>query len=691
MGVIGANVLRSPAFVGGLLLRLMVIVLAEPWTQAQWFVPFVRGQLFALDPWSGHVAEGGNPLSFPYGAVMYLAHLPFVAVGVALDGLAGTTAFAQIGFAASLLIIDLAALSVLLAMFPDEGRRVTLFYWLSPVILYVTYWNGQTDVVPNLLLLLSLRALQLGRPAFAGGAIGLAVGAKMSALIALPILLIYLWRSRRLGRYFGSFLLAAGATVVATLLPLLLSPGARVMVFGSPEFRKAYLAELPIGTDVGIYLMPLAFGLALYGAWRIGRMSFELLFAFIGIAFLIVLLLTPASVGWFVWVVPFLVAHQLVGGRQAATLALGLGGLWIAYHLAYSPGARLRFTGLDLTPPLVDAFPMLAGHARRLALTAIVAAGAVLGLRMYREGVQRNDFYRLSRKPLAIGIAGDSGAGKDTLSAALAGLFGEERVAALSGDDYHNWDRQGPMWQALTHLNPRANNLHDMTADVLALLDGKAIRCRHYDHATGRFVSGITVERNDVVLVSGLHVLHMPALERALDVRVFLDMDEGLRLFLKTERDIKARGHSPETVANAFARRAPDAQRFIHPQIAIADVIFSLAPVDPADLVSGADMARVPLRLDVIVRHGVFYEELARLLIGLAGMRVDVELLPDRGGAKMTMVGEIVGPDLALIAARMVPQMEELLALVPRWQDGATGLMQLVTLLQAAEAMRMRG
>ena len=33
-------------------------------------------------------------------------------------------------------------------------------------------------------------------------------------------------------------------------------------------------------------------------------------------------------------------------------------------------------------------------------------------------------------------------------------------VVNLSGDDYHLWDRQKPIWQVMTHLNP-TNDLRD--------------------------------------------------------------------------------------------------------------------------------------------------------------------------------------------------------------------------------------
>ena len=105
---------------------------------------------------------------------------------------------------------------------------------------------------------------------------------------------------------------------------------------------------------------------------------------------------------------------------------------------------------------------------------------------MIRQNISNDQFYRTTRKPVLIGIAGDSGSGKDTLVDSLVGLFGVESCAKVSGDDYHLWDRRKPMWQVFTHLNPLANDLSKFFADVNCLSNGQGIWSRHYNHDTGK-------------------------------------------------------------------------------------------------------------------------------------------------------------------------------------------------------------
>ena len=87
---------------------------------------------------------------------------------------------------------------------------------------------------------------------------------------------------------------------------------------------------------------------------------------------------------------------------------------------------------------------LLTPHTLALWMTMVVCTGLVLIAQMLRERVARNDYFRIAQKPVTIGIAGDSGAGKDTLSRSLTDIFGEHTVVHLSGDDYHVWDRYAP-------------------------------------------------------------------------------------------------------------------------------------------------------------------------------------------------------------------------------------------------------
>ena len=120
-----------------------------------------------------------------------------------------------------------------------------------------------------------------------------------------------------------------------------------------------------------------------------------------------VLILTPAAPGWFVWVLPFLVFHQLKGGPIAVGLVSGFGLLYIGLNACVAPIPAIPALGWSGGGKLIE---MLGFPDRLWSLwqTLLLGSGLIIAARMVREGIHSNEYFRLSRKPFLIGIAGDS-------------------------------------------------------------------------------------------------------------------------------------------------------------------------------------------------------------------------------------------------------------------------------------------
>lgn len=696
--MIPSDLRGNPWFHLGLALRIAAILLLVPDIQAGWYTPFMVRSLAApgLDPWTSFLEHAGQLPAFFAGPVMYLFHAPFVALGMLLDGFAGSgVAMAQISFGASLLLADYLLLLALRQMHEGAEERVLFAYWLSPLVLFITYWHGDTDVFPTLLMVLSLLLLRQSRPGWAGAVLGLGIGSKVGILAIVPFLLVFLWSHRRYRDILPRFLLVGSAVSVLMLgPPLLFSPAVQQMLLTNPKLLVANPGmvsildvDVVLGAGHKLYVMPIVYLLGLYGAWKVGRMNFDLLYTVLGVAYLIVLLLTPSAVGWYMWVIPFLVAYRMRAERRGTLLVMAFAAAFIAHKLIVTPLPGIPL--LDLIPgwmPLIPSDNMSALRLSSLAFSLFSGLGIVLALTMLRRGLDENDFFGLSQRPLAIGIAGDSGTGKDTLALAMAGLFGEGAVTGISGDDYHLFERRGKLWQAFTHLDPRANDLEAFTRDALSLIAWRPIMCRHYDHATGLFTPPRRIQASDVVMVTGLHALYPPALRERLDVAVYLDMDESLRRFFKIRRDVQQRGHSLEKVLASIERRIPDFEAFVRPQRDHADVIFSLLPANPEMIQDPDYLGPVPLKLRVRMRSATNLDRLARLLIALCGTQVDVTQAGNNNLAELVIDGsDVQAEDIHLTAGQLVPHLEELLARHPAWQAGMTGIMQLIVLLQLAE------
>lgn len=674
-----------PLFALGLLIRLALIAGLAPLAVAEWYGPFLDASInhLSLDPWSTWQTSGGSPAAFPYGYAMWLLFLPFVLLAKLLS-LPATLAYAL-----TLLSCDILLMLVLRLILPERSRLLLGAYWLSPIIILASYGLGLNDLIPVLLLTLSLYFTRNYRLQAAGALCACAISAKLSMVVALPLFFVYLYNNRPLRKRMIKFLYGFAAAGGVLFVPFMFSSSGLSMLLSTPEIGKIYTLALDLGAHSTVYVVPLVYLLMLYYAWRVRRLNFELFQSIAGLAFLMIVFMTPASPGWFVWSIPFLLSYQAMSGRVAITLTAIFSGLYVFSTLINAP-LRLQGGGVLDIHLLLHLSSQLGSVASSLLLTGMVAIGIVLALRIWRETINRNDYFRLSRKPFVIGIAGDSGAGKDTYSDSITGLFGDHSVVKLSGDDYHLWDRQKPMWQVMTHLNPMANDLEGFCNDLIALTDGKSIHSRHYDHQTGKMSKPHRIDSNDFVIASGLHALYMPILRDCYNLKIFLDIDESLRRHFKLQRDVRQRGHTLERVMSSFQKREPDSERFIRPQSQHADLILSLQPIHSRMLDELKDDQPLRLKLVVRTRHGFNELSLTRVLVGICGLHVDIDSSPDGTEMMITIEGESSSDDIAQAARILCPRIIEFLDIEPQWDAGVAGWMQLITLSHINQALTKR-
>lgn len=674
-----------PLFFLGLLIRLALIIGMAPFAVSEWYVPFLDTGFssLTLDPWSRWMAEGGAQAAFPYGYAMWWSFLPITLcskfIGVPL----------QFGYELTLLAFDFCLLITLHHLLPGRQRLLLAIYWLSPIVILASYVLGLNDIIPALLLTLSIFFIQRVDLKIAGIFCAAAISAKLSMVVALPFVVLYLYNNKALRHRINKFLV--GFIVCALILgvPFLFSSAAIQMLFGNPEMTKIYSISLNLGESVSIYMVPLIYLVMLYVAWRVRRLNFDLFQAVTGISFLLIVLMTPASPGWFVWSMPFLALYQAMSGRISILLVASFSALYVLSSLLVTPLIFSNGFNFDLLHEL-HVTGQTGNHAASLLHTSMVSIGIVLAIRIWREAISRNDFFRLSRKPFVIGIAGDSGAGKDTFADAITGLFGGHSVVKLSGDDYHLWDRQKPMWQVMTHLNPMANDLEGFSRDLVSLTDGKSIQSKHYDHQAGKMSKTSQITSNDFIIASGLHALYLPILRNCYNLRIYLNIDEGLRRYFKLKRDVNQRGHTVERVLTSFEKREPDSERFIRPQATFADLTLALQPIHPRMLESLDDKHPLRLKLIVKTRNGFNELSLNRVLVGICGLHVDIVVSDDGAEVQLTIEGESSAADIELAAKMLCPWILEFLDIPPKWQDGMIGLMQLFTLTHISQVLTKR-
>jgi len=181
------------------------------------------------------------------------------------------------------------------------------------------------------------------------------------------------------------------------------------------------------------------------------------------------------------------------------------------------------------------------------------------------------DFHVVLSLCNTIAITGDSGSGKTRLSNIVKNIFNDSFV--LECDRYHKWERNHENWDEFTHLNPNSNYITKMQQDVFDLIIGNNIYQVDYDHKTGKFTDKELIESKDNIIVCGLHSLYIE--ETIINLKIYIDTDENLRLPWKISRDIKKRGYSIEKIMEQINNRKEDFNKYILPQKNIADIIIN--------------------------------------------------------------------------------------------------------------------
>jgi uridine kinase len=665
---------QSKLFFVGLVLRLALIFYYTPIVTDTLFVPFLNNAASGdiLSPWASHLDQGGEPSSFPYGIVMYAFLMSTQILFEIIQSFTQITFASVVSITLVLLVFDFALCVSLINLDTKSLTYYLKFYWLSPLVIFVNYIHGQLDVVPIALLLVSLIYLKAGRPGLSAILLTCAISAKMSIVIALPFILLFLLLRKRERRHLFTFLGYFCISVVVLFVPTLFSDDFIHMVYTTPVISKVFDLKVQLGTSKTIFVIPMLYLLTIYVMWSVKKINYDLFFAFLGAGFTIFVLFSDSPVGWYLWLVPFLLVAIRDGADRHKILFI-IFSLFIALRYFSKELDTLGYSLSSLIEEYLGEFLFLLKFYDSI----IISIGLILTLVVIRDHIFGSDFYKLSKKPLMVSISGDSGSGKDTLVDLCKNLFTNSSISNVSGDDYHLWDRSKPMWKHLTHLNPRANDLPKFKDDIIQLSSGKAIRSRHYDHSNGKLTTYRTLHPGDVILVSGLHALYDIKLNSRFDIKVYLDMDESLRRFFKVKRDVLERGHTLKRTLGSIKHRALDREKYVLSQRARADIVFKLLPVNKLPELQVCNLSFEPrLQLLLELESSIPYQKFVKSLIVICGAHVDTDIVED-GRIAIKIEGDISQNDIEAAAKYILDRRSIYLFEFKNCCGGIDGVMQL--------------
>ncbi len=241
-------------------------------------------------------------------------------------------------------------------------------------------------------------------------------------------------------------------------------------------------------------------------------------------------------------------------------------------------------------------------------------------LRMKLADTQRN-------RPVMLGIAGDSAAGKTTLTQGLVEALGADRITSLCVDDYHRYDREERKELPFTALHPDCNHISIMEQHLQLLATGQPILKPVYDHSSGMLTRPQLVEPAEFVIVEGLLPLYTRLSRACFDVAVYLDPPEEIRREWKVKRDTAKRGYESDAVLAELDKREPESEAYIRPQRSEADIVVRFAPVPQRD-----DPPGTPLSAELMLRPTIRHPDLTSVFAQVDHGAMHLKLLRDTDG-----------------------------------------------------------
>ena len=304
---------------------------------------------------------------------------------------------------------------------------------------------------------------------------------------------------------------------------------------------------------------------------------------------------------------------------------------------------------------------------------------------IYRKGIESNIQYKIKYQPYLIGLTGDSGSGKTTFAGLIKDIFSEKNTVILEGDDMHKWERGHKMWDKLTHLNPKANGLYTELKNALHLKNGKMIERRHYDHSAGKFTLPKNLESKKIIIFEGLHALFLNKMRNILDLKIFINSDDQIRLHWKALRDVKERGYSREKVIEQIKKRQSDSDQYIKSQEQYADISIYLKSKDSIKSI-GDEKESVDICLEFKCVNDINLEFLFDQLVK-ENLSVDYKIYDNY--QLFQVGGEINSEIIGKIADTIIPELREIIVKEPEWAFNHKGLIQLFVCCYIFEKMRI--
>jgi uridine kinase len=187
------------------------------------------------------------------------------------------------------------------------------------------------------------------------------------------------------------------------------------------------------------------------------------------------------------------------------------------------------------------------------------------------------DYFDAMPKPYTIGITGGSGSGKTYFIKSLASHFTPDQLCLISQDHYYKprevqlTDEQGVKNFDL----PESIEREKLLEDILKLKRGEKLLKTEYTFNNPNVKPAVLeFKPAPILIVEGLFVQYFEEIEKELDLKIFIEAQDHLKLSRRIRRDNTERGYDLDDVLYRYQHHVmPIYESLIKPLQHKADLV----------------------------------------------------------------------------------------------------------------------
>ncbi|MDQ3395546.1 MAG: uridine kinase [Bacteroidota bacterium] len=180
-------------------------------------------------------------------------------------------------------------------------------------------------------------------------------------------------------------------------------------------------------------------------------------------------------------------------------------------------------------------------------------------------------------QPFIIGVTGGSGSGKTYFLKKLLDSFHEHEICLISQDNYYLPRHQQPLDinGIQNYDTPRSIDFEQFAKDIQSLKQFEPVQRLEYTFNNPAIIpKQLEFKPVPIIVVEGIFVFYNETIYKMLDLKIFIDAKEHIKIKRRIKRDSSERGYDLEDVLYRYEHHvAPTYEKYIEPYKHDADIV----------------------------------------------------------------------------------------------------------------------